>query len=245
MTRILLILIAFTFTVPVRAQPERREIRHGVKSIHDEEFPESEVYFRKAEDLNPESVEARYNIGNALYGQEKYEETAEQYQHLLEESEDKELSADLWYNMGNSLLEAKKYEESIEAYKNNLRLRPEDKDSRYNLAYARQKLQEQQQQQQEQQNQDGEGENKENKDQDQQDQQKQDEQDQEKQDQNKQENKDQQEQEKQAQQEQELKISPEDAERMLKAIQEQEKDVKEKVDKKKAAAAKVKTEKDW
>jgi hypothetical protein len=40
-------------------------------------------------------------------------------------------------------------------------------------------------------------------------------------------------------------ISKEDAERMLKAIQQQEKDVKEKVDKKKAAAAKVKTEKDW
>ena len=32
---------------------------------------------------------------------------------------------------------------------------------------------------------------------------------------------------------------------MLSAIQQQEKDVKEKVDKKKAAAAKVKTEKDW
>ncbi len=34
-------------------------------------------------------------------------------------------------------------------------------------------------------------------------------------------------------------------ERMLDAIQQQEKDVKEKVDKQKAAAAKVKTEKDW
>ena len=40
-------------------------------------------------------------------------------------------------------------------------------------------------------------------------------------------------------------ISKVDAERMLQAIQQQEKDVKEKVDKKKAAAAKVKTEKDW
>jgi hypothetical protein len=32
---------------------------------------------------------------------------------------------------------------------------------------------------------------------------------------------------------------------MLKAIQQQEKDVKDKVDKKKAAAAPVKTKKDW
>ena len=40
-------------------------------------------------------------------------------------------------------------------------------------------------------------------------------------------------------------LSKEDAERLLNAILQKEKDVKEEVDKKKAAAAKVKNEKDW
>ncbi|MCK4747177.1 MAG: tetratricopeptide repeat protein, partial [Bacteroidales bacterium] len=126
--------------------------------------------------------------------------------------------AHVWHNIGNSLLESQQFAQSIEAYKNSLRLNPGDQDTKYNLAYAKKKLQEQEQQQQEQQNQ---------------------EQDQEKQEQDQ----DQQQQEQQPPRPQE--ISKEDAERMLNAIQQQEKDVKEKVDKKKAAVAKVKTDKDW
>ena len=49
----------------------------------------------------------------------------------------------------------------------------------------------------------------------------------------------------QEQQAKPMEISKEDAERMLSAIQQQEKDVKEKVDKQKAVASKGKTEKDW
>ncbi len=234
-------------------QNERKVIRDGVRAYEDGEFGEAEVQFRKAENINQESYEADFNTGVALYGQEKYEETVKQYQALLDQTDDAGKTAQIWHNIGNSLLEAQQYAPSIESYKNSLRLNPSDEDTRYNLAYAKQKLkEEQQQQQQQQQNQD---QNKDQeKNQDQQDQEKnQDQQDQEKnqdkQDQEK--NQDQQDQEEnQDQQDQEQQpvpreISKEDAERMLKAIQQQEKDVKEKVDKEKAAAAKVKTEKDW
>ncbi len=234
-------------------QNERKVIRDGVRAYEDGEFSEAEVQFRKAENINQESYEADFNTGVALYGQEKYEETVKQYQALLDQTDDAGKTAQIWHNIGNSLLEAQQYAPSIESYKNSLRLNPSDEDTRYNLAYAKQKLkEEQQQQQQQQQNQD---QNKDQeKNQDQQDQEKnQDQQDQEKnqdkQDQEK--NQDQQDQEEnQDQQDQEQQpvpreISKEDAERMLKAIQQQEKDVKEKVDKEKAAAAKVKTDKDW
>ncbi|NOR34210.1 MAG: hypothetical protein GQ579_05970, partial [Bacteroidales bacterium] len=202
------------------------------------------VQFRTAENINQESYEAEFNTGVALYGQEKYEETVKQYESLLTQADDEEKTAQIWHNIGNSLLEAQQYGPSIEAYKNSLRKNPSDEDTRYNLAYAKQKLEEQQ---------------KENQDSDQ-DQQKQDreqdkENDQQEQDQDQDKENDQQEQEqeqdkendqqKQEQQPVPREISKEDAERMLKAIQQQEKDVKEKVDKKKAAAAKVKTEKDW
>ncbi len=261
--RIVLLCIIFTASFSLQAQNDRKVIRQGVKSYEQGDFGEAEVQFRKAGDLNQESFEAEFNTGAALYGQEKYEETFKQYEALVDKAEDPESMAGIWHNMGNSLLESQKYQESIEAYKNSLRLNPGDQDSRYNLAYAKQKLQEQQEQQQnqdqnkdqqDQENQDQKDQDKQDQqDQDQQDQENQDQQDQDKQDQQDQENQDQQDQDKQDQQDQEnqdqqgkpLQISREDAQRMLDAIQQQEKDVKDKVDKKKAAAAKVKTEKDW
>jgi Ca-activated chloride channel family protein len=220
----------------VSAQNDRKVIRQGVKAYEEGKYSDAEVQFRKAGDLNQESFEADFNTGTAMYGQEMFEETVKQYEGLVEQSVDPEMLASVWHNIGNSYLEAGQYEPSIEAFKKSLRKNPSDMDTKYNLAYARQKLEEQQEQEQNQDQQD-----KDKKDQDQQDQDKkdQDQQDQDKQDQ------DQQDQKEQEQQAQPLQISKEDAERMLSAIQQQEKDVKEKVDKKKAAAAKVKTEKDW
>jgi hypothetical protein len=239
MKRVGLIYLFLVTAVVAWGQNERKVIRQGLRAYNDGEFSEAEVQFRKAGDINQESFEAEFNTGTALYGQEKYKETVKQYESLVKQSQgategDTESVAHIWHNMGNSLLEAQQYGPSIEAYKNSLRLNPDDHDTKYNLTYAKQKLKEQQQQQQ---NQDQQGENDQQQDQDQKDQQG--------------ENNQPQDQEQQSQNDQTQQqpipreISKEDAERMLKAIQQQEKDVKEKVDKKKAAAAKVKTEKDW
>ena len=236
-------------------QNERKVIRQGVRAYQEGDYSEAEVQFRKAGDINQESFEAEFNTGAALYGQEKYEETFKQYESLVEQSqaaleENPETLAHIWHNMGNSLLESQQYGPSIEAYKNSLRLNPDDLDTKYNLAYARKKLEEQQQQQQQQ---DQQGENDQQEDQEQQEKQQDQKQGQgEQNEDDRLKNQDPQEQARQEQTEQEQQaqpqpreISKEDAERMLKAIQQQEKDVKDKVDKKKAAAAQVKTKKDW
>jgi len=228
--------LLFMSLLPLQAQNERKVIREGIKAYERGDFSEAEVQFRKAGDINQESFEAEFNTGAALYGQEKYEETVKQYEPLVSRAEDPASVAHVWHNIGNSLLEARQYAQSIEAYKNSLRLNPDDMDTKYNLAYAKKKLQDQQQQNQDQQQQ-------KNRDQQNQDQQQQ----QQSQDQQQQQhNQDQQQQQQNRdQQPQPLQISREDAERMLDAIQQQEKDVKEKVDMKKAAVAKVRTEKDW
>lgn len=241
-------------SLAILAQNERKIIRQGVKAYQEGEFNEAEVQFRKAGDLNQESYEAEFNTGAALYGQEKYEETVKHYEPLVDNSSDPETAAHVWHNIGNSLLEGQQYGQSIEAYKNSLRLNPSDMDTKYNLAYAQKKLQEQEQQQQDQdqqdQNQDQQEQDQDqqdqdqNQDQEQQDQEKEQEQEQE-QDQKQQQDQEDQQQQQEEQQAKPQEISKEDAERMLNAIQLQEKDVKDKVDKKKAAAAKIKTEKDW
>lgn len=226
-----LILIILLAVLPLYSQNERKVIREGVRAYEEGRFAEAEVEFRKAESINQESYEAEFNTGTALYGQEKYEETVKQYETLLSRTDDEEKTAKIWHNIGNSLLEARQYGPSIEAYKQSLRKDPTDDDTRYNLAYAKQKLQEQNQDKGEDQSQDK-GQN-------------QNEQDREKNEDRQQDTQEDQQDEQQEPQSSPREISKEDAERMLKAIQQQEKDVKEKVDKKKAAAAKVKTEKDW
>ena len=229
-------------------QNERKVIREGMKAYKDGEYSEAEVQFRRAEDINQESYEAEFNTGAALYNQEKYDETVKQYESLLNRTDDGQKTAQIWHNIGNSLLEAGQYAPSIEAYKNSLRKNPGDDETRYNLAYAQKMLKDQQKQQQ----------NTGNDQKDQQDKKEGENKDQSGQ-QDQQQNAKQQD-PPQADQQQDAKqddpsqadqqpvpreISKEDAERLLQAIQQQEKDVKEKVDEKKAAVAKVKTEKDW
>lgn len=241
------ILLLLLSSVILHAQSDRKMIRQGYKAYMDGNFNDAEVDFRKAEDINKESFTAKYNTSTALYQQEKIDESVQRFEELLAETTDDKDEAKLYHNLGNSFLETDKLQESIEAYKKSLRLNPSDEDTRYNLAYALEKLQEQEQQQ-DQENQDNK-ENKENKD-DQQEQDDKNKEQQDKQDQNE-ENEDQEsgDQNKEGDHEQNQpqpqQLSKEDAERLLNAILQKEKDVKEKVDKKKAAAAKIKTDKDW
>jgi len=258
MRNITAIILILACTAGLQAQNERKAIRQGVKAYEQGDFSEAEVQFRKAGDLDESSFEADFNTGAALFEQDKYQETVQQYESLVQQSSDPGKLSKVWHNMGNGLLEAAQYQASIEAYKNSLRLNPDDPDTKYNLAYARKKLQEQQQQQQQNQDQQDQQQNQDQQqeqDQQAQNQDQQQEQDQQAQNQDQQQEQEQQ-QDQQAQnqdQEQEggeqqakpLELSKEDAERMLSAIQQQEKDVKSKVDKQKAVAAKVKTEKDW
>jgi len=230
------------FSGPAWAQADKKFIRQGNRVYEKDKFPESEIYYRKALDKNKGSGDAVFNSGDALYKQKKYEDAGKQFIESHRMNEDKDKKSSSLYNLGNSLLMANKLQESIEAYKNSLRLKPDNKEAKYNLAYAQDLLKEQQQQQQQQQQQNKD--NKDNKDQNN-DQQKKDDgnknQDQEKDSQDKQNNE--QQQDKQDQQQQ--SISKEDAERLLNAIANDEKNVQEKVKLAKAAKARVKTVKNW
>jgi Ca-activated chloride channel family protein len=138
------------------------------------------------------------------------------------------------------LLQNKKLEESIEAYKKALLNNPKDEETRYNLAYAQDKLKQQQQQK----NKD----NKDKKDQDKKNQDKKD-QDKNKDDKNKDnkdnKNQDKKDQDKKDQQDQPNKLSKQDAERMLDALNNNEKQTQDKLKNKKLKGGKLNISKDW
>lgn len=227
------------FTGSLSAQADRKFIRQGNREYEKEKYSESEISYRRAIDKNKASADAVFNSGDALYRQKKFEDAGKQFieSHTINEEKDKRSAS--MYNLGNSLLMAEKLKESIDAYKNSLKLNPGNMEAKYNLAYAQDMLRKQEeQQQQQQQNKDNQDQNKdqdkkEDKNKDQQQQQ----QDQQNQDENKQQD--------QKQQQQEQAMSKEDAERLLNAIANDEKNVQEKVKLAKAAKERVKTLKNW
>ena len=229
-TGILILIFMVFFTGYSFAQADKKLIRQGNREYEKNRYPESEIFYRKAIDKNKESADAVFNSGDALYRQKKYEDAGNQFIETHKMNEDKIKKSTSLYNLGNSFLMANKLQESIEAYKNSLKLKPDNPEAKYNLAYAQDLLRKQQQEQQQQQQ------NKDNKDQEKKEQdQKQD--DQEKQNDDKQ--------QKQQDQQEQQSISKEDAERLLNAIANDEKNVQEKVKLAKAAKAKVKTLKNW
>lgn len=212
-------------TVPVFAQKENKLLRKGNTEYGKGDFKEAEKDYRKALEINKESVKGKFNLGTAVYEEKNFEEAAKMYNELAGKNQDRDIQARIYHNMGNSFLEAKQYDKSILAYKNALMNNPSDRDTKYNLEYAKMMLKKQQDQQKKQQD-------KQNKDK--QDQKK----DQKKQDQNKQDQKNQPPQD-------QKKLSKEDAARMLEALKNDEKKTLQKVKKEKAKVQVTGVEKDW
>ena len=227
-----LLLVASAGQVLAQQKTDRDYLRSGNKLYNDSLFIKAEVDYRKALEVNSKSTDAMFNLANALLMQQKAKEAMEQYQSVSKIEKDKEKLAQIYHNMGVILQSSKQLPQCIEAYKESLRNNPKDDETRYNLALAQKQLKDQQQDQQ-------------NQDQQQQQQeQKEDKQEQNK-DQQEQEQKDQQQQQNQQQQQQNKnEMSKENAQQLLNAVMQDEKNVQDKVKKQLQIQGK-KLEKDW
>lgn len=229
---------------PVEAQTHRTArsyIRSGNRAYKDSLFDRAELKYRKAVDLDAASVDAKYNLANALYYRlitdsvpgdqftQLCQEIIDQYNAAGENETDKNVKAAVCHNLGNTyylrgLYEIQTQQQTIketyaaciDAYKNALRNNPADDETRYNLTKAKAIY-----------NSIPPGQNDQNQQQ-QQDQQQQ--------------QQDQQQQPPQQQDQQD--ISKENAEQILQALMQDEKDLQEKVQKQ-DLPNKRKHEKDW
>ncbi|MCE9539072.1 MAG: tetratricopeptide repeat protein, partial [Bacteroidetes bacterium] len=185
-----------------------------------------------------------FNLGDAYYKQGKYEEAAEQFQLLTHRASSKDTLSKAYHNLGNALMQTKKYQEGLDAYKNALKNNPDDEDTRYNLAYAQQMLKQQQQQQKKDDKDKKDNKDKDNKDKkDNKDNKDKDKKDKDKKDDKPNEDKDKENKEKEKPKENQ--ISKEDAKRLLDALQNDEKNLQDKMKKGKTKGMKVEIDKDW
>ena len=213
MKRNILTVILLCLCTLIFAQEEYSNIRKGNRQYADSSFVEAETNYRKAIDKNNKSVESHYNLGNALFRQNKYAEAIEEFQAAAaySDKENKLQRGRIYHNLGNACLFGQQIDKAIDAYKEALRNNPDDDETRYNLIKAMQIQKEQQEQQQQNQNQQQDQQNQ-NQDQQQQDQQQ-----------------DQQEAQEQPTEEQnEGQMTKEQAEQLLKALEQDEKDTQEK-----------------
>ena len=234
----ILFILSFLMSFNSFAQNKKSLLRDGNELYTDSSYNEAEMQYRKSLEKDQDYFNASFNLADAVYKQERYEESSALFDALKDNTPTETDLAKVYYNLGNSLVKEKKLEEAIEAYKSALRINPKDKDTRHNLAITHK-------QKQQQENKD---ENKENKDEQEQDkdrENKEEEKENKEQEQN-QENKEQQEEKKESKpEEKKEEMSKETAEKMLEAIQQQEKELQEELQKKKVKGKRVKVLKDW
>ena len=234
MKKLLYIVGLMILVLNMNAQEEKKFVRKGNRQYDNKNYSDAEINYRKAIEKKLGSGIASYNLGNSLYRQSKFEEAGKEYSQASETNMNKNELAKAYHNLGNSYLQTQKYKESIEAYKKALRNNPSDLETKYNLSFAQKKLKENPQQEKKDQDK--------NQDKDKDKDKKEQDKDQDKKDQDKenQDNKDQ-----QNQANKDNKISKDDAERILQAIQNDENNTQDKLKKEKAAAKKSNPEIDW
>ena len=213
--------------VGAQAQTDRQYVRQGNKLFQKGDFEHAEVAYAKAIEKNEKNPQAHYNLGNALMAQRKDSAAVVQFQAAGQLETNPLRKSQAYHNIGVVCQQNKLYGDAIEAYKQALRLNPNDDETRYNLALCKHEKQKQDQNQQNQ------NQNQQNKD----DQQKKDNQD--KQDQK------QQDQDKQKQQEQKPQMSKENAEQLLNAAMQQEKQTQKRMKEAEKQGERRQVEKNW
>ena len=142
--RVAVMLLVFMTTLTASAQmTDRQYIRQGNKQFHAGNYADAEVSYRKAVEKNPKNPQAAFNLGNALIAQKKDSAAVEQFQNAAGLETNPLRKAQSYHNMGVVCQTHKMYDEAIEAYKNALRLNPNDDETRYNLVLCKHQKQKQ------------------------------------------------------------------------------------------------------
>jgi Ca-activated chloride channel homolog len=224
-------------TYTANAQSDKKIIRDANKNYNNKQYDEAEKNYLKALQKNKNSYAANYNLANTLYQKGKYADAVNYFQGLTHIPTSKDTLHRVYHNLGNALLKQQKFEEAVNAYKNALKQKQNDEDTRYNLAYAQAMLKQQNQNKNNDKN-----DKKENKEDKQDNQNKNN-------DKDKKDNKDKDNKKDKDKQQQESppqnQLSKEDAQRMLDALQNDEKNVRNKLKPKAKVGVRVQIEKDW
>ena len=149
---LIILFLSFTlmgFSQEIDSEKMKREARENVREgnvlYNQLKFSEAEVAYKKALSKTPNYPKASYNLGNAIYQQNRNKEAVAQFEILEKTAPDKMSKAEAYHNMGNSFMKEKQYDKAVASFKNSMRNNSKDEETRYNLALAQELLEEQNQ----------------------------------------------------------------------------------------------------
>jgi Ca-activated chloride channel homolog len=138
-----LFILSFLMSFNSFAQNKKSFLRDGNELYADSSYNEAEMQYRKSLEKDQDYFNASFNLADAVYKQERYEESSALFDALKDNAPTETDLAKVYHNLGNSLVKEQKLEEAIEAYKSSLRINPKDKDTRHNLAITHKQKQQQ------------------------------------------------------------------------------------------------------
>lgn len=206
------------------AQTDRQHIRSGNRLYRQQKFDKAEIDYRKAVDKNTKNPQAYYNLGCALMQQQKDSLAITNFETAGKLETNKLRKAKIFHNIGVICQGHQMFAEAIEAYKESLRNNPNDNETRYNLALCQRQMKNQKDNKQQNKNKKNEGNDEKNK-QDQPDK-----------------NKDKKDKQKQQPEEQ---MSKENAEQLLQAAMQEEKNTQKKMNKQQTMPQRRRLQKNW
>lgn len=100
-------------------------------------FIDAETKYRKAISEQPSNSIGAYNLAHSYYKKENFDEALYRTQEASKHAKTKDEKHQIFHNLGNILMKNKKCIEATEAFKNALRNNPNDEETRYNFALAK------------------------------------------------------------------------------------------------------------
>ena len=128
------IILLLAFCTGALAQNDRDYIRRGNRSMRDTLYAKAQVDYQKAVEADNTNPQAHYNLGNSLLFQNKAEDAMKEYETASRFEKSKKRLGMIYHNMGVLLQSAKQFDKAVECYRNSLRNDPTSDETRYNYA---------------------------------------------------------------------------------------------------------------
>lgn len=202
---------------------------------------EAEALYRKSISKDSMNLAAKYNLGNSFYSNKLNEEALNQYRLSIKNSNDKSTLHKSYHNLGNLYMQSEDYQNAMDSFKNALLNNPEDDETRYNYVLAKELLKNQDNNKKDDKDNKNDKDKKDNKE-NKKGEDKEDKKEKDKQKNNRNNDADNSDKNKKPRQN---KISPNQLENLLKAMDNEEKNVLKKVNKNKMKGKPIKNKKDW
>ena len=111
----------------------------GNKNFDQKNYDEASQLYSEASQQKAKDFGSHYNLGNAFYRKEMYEDAIAQYEKSLEYAENESQRVLALYNMGNAYFQQGNSKKAVDFYKKALKLDPNNDKILHNLRIAQKK----------------------------------------------------------------------------------------------------------